>query len=137
MDRKDLQTLSRVRLKEAKALLDAGLPDGAYYLAGYAVECALKACIAKATKRHEFPDLTRVRDSYVHKIADLVKLAGLEENRRLLAADDEGFNENWVIVKEWSENSRYSRNDLDTARTLLRAIEDRDHGIIPWIRQYW
>jgi hypothetical protein len=40
MDRKDLRALSRVRLSEASALLKAGLPDGAYYLAGYAVECA-------------------------------------------------------------------------------------------------
>ena len=38
MNRKDFQELSRIRLKEAKALLDLGLWDGAYYLAGYAVE---------------------------------------------------------------------------------------------------
>ncbi len=43
MDRKDLQDLSKVRLKEATALLKAGLFGGAYYLAGYAVECALKS----------------------------------------------------------------------------------------------
>jgi HEPN domain-containing protein len=56
MDRKDLRALSRVRLSEARALFKAGLPDGAYYLAGYAVECALKACIAKETQRYEFPE---------------------------------------------------------------------------------
>jgi hypothetical protein len=43
MDRKDLRALSRVRLSEARALLQAGLPDGAYHLGGYAVECALEA----------------------------------------------------------------------------------------------
>ena len=59
MDRKDLQTLSRVRLKEATSLLNLGFYDGAYYLAGYAVECALKACIAKGTRRYEFPDKKR------------------------------------------------------------------------------
>lgn len=56
MDRKGLQELSNVRLKEAKALLKVGMADGAYYLAGYAVECALKACIAKETRRYDFPD---------------------------------------------------------------------------------
>jgi HEPN domain-containing protein len=56
MDRKDFRALSRVWLSEATALLNAGLPDGAYYLAGYAVECALKACIAKETQRYEFPE---------------------------------------------------------------------------------
>jgi HEPN domain-containing protein len=65
VNRKDLQFLARARLTEARALLDAGHPDGAYYLAGYAVECALKACIAKATQRHEFPDKKkRGRESY-------------------------------------------------------------------------
>jgi HEPN domain-containing protein len=59
VDRKDLQELSKVRLKEAKALLDLGMPDGAYYLAGYAVECALKACLAKGTVKYEFPDKKR------------------------------------------------------------------------------
>ena len=38
---KELQTLSRVRLVEAEALLKLGHADGAYYLAGYAVEFAL------------------------------------------------------------------------------------------------
>jgi hypothetical protein len=66
MDRKDLRALSRVRLSEARALLKAELPDGAYYLAGYAVECALKACIAKETQRYEFPDKKRVNSSHTH-----------------------------------------------------------------------
>ena len=47
MNRTDLQQPALTRLAEAKALLAAGFPAGAYYLAGYAVECALKACIAK------------------------------------------------------------------------------------------
>jgi HEPN domain-containing protein len=47
VNRNGLQDLSKVRLKEATALLNLRMYDGAYYLAGYAVECALKACIAK------------------------------------------------------------------------------------------
>jgi HEPN domain-containing protein len=42
MDRYEFQELAKVRLKEANALLAAGLYDGAYYLAGYAAECALE-----------------------------------------------------------------------------------------------
>lgn len=38
--------LSAVRLQEANILLAAKQWCGAYYLAGYAVECALKAKIA-------------------------------------------------------------------------------------------
>jgi HEPN domain-containing protein len=55
MNRTEFQSLAEVRIREAKALLDAGLWDGAYYLAGYAVECALKACIAKRTRAEDFP----------------------------------------------------------------------------------
>jgi hypothetical protein len=60
VNRKDLQILAQTGLTESKALLRAGLPDGAYYLAGYSVECALKACIAKHTRRHDFPDKNTV-----------------------------------------------------------------------------
>jgi hypothetical protein len=46
MLRRDFQTLSAVRSREAKALAQVGLYDGAYYLGGLAVECALKSKIA-------------------------------------------------------------------------------------------
>ena len=77
MNRSDLQRLSRVRLQEARSLFDLRLYSGAYYLAGYAVECALKACIAKAIQRYEFPDKERVNKSYVHKPSELIKVANL------------------------------------------------------------
>jgi hypothetical protein len=38
-------------LQDAEALLQGGRYDAAYYLAGYAVECAIKACIANQTRR--------------------------------------------------------------------------------------
>lgn len=70
-----------MRLKGAAALLKLGLFDGAYYLAGYAVECGLKACIAKRTRRYEFPDKKRVDSSYSHKLVELIRVAGLEDAR--------------------------------------------------------
>ena len=60
MDRKGLQDLSKIRLNEANALLQLGLFDGAYYLAGFPVECALKARIAKGTRQCEFPERNKV-----------------------------------------------------------------------------
>ena len=63
VNRQDLQSLARTRHAEAKALLRAGRSDGAYYLAGYAVECGLKACIAKATKRYDFPEKKSVESA--------------------------------------------------------------------------
>jgi hypothetical protein len=73
VNRKELQSLSRVRLAEAGALLKAGFPDGAYYLAGYSVECALKACIAKQTRLHDSPDKKIVDSSHTHNLRNLRK----------------------------------------------------------------
>jgi HEPN domain-containing protein len=40
MNRADFQKLAELRIREAKVLLDSKHYEGAYYLAGYAVECA-------------------------------------------------------------------------------------------------
>ena len=50
MNRADLQKLAEERLADAELLLANGRFGGAYYLSGYVVECALKACIAQLTK---------------------------------------------------------------------------------------
>ncbi len=44
----DLEALAETRLEDSIFLLQAGRSSSAYYLAGYAVELALKACIAKS-----------------------------------------------------------------------------------------
>ena len=137
MNRKDFQNLSRVRLKEAHALLAAGLWDGAYYLAGYAVECALKACIAKGTQRYEFPDKQKVNDSYTHKLAALVGVAALETALRDRGKKDAEFRRNWDVVKSWTEESRYTRHAPEAAERMFQAIADRRHGVISWLKHYW
>ena len=134
MDRRDLQALCRIRIREAKALFNSGLNDGAYYLTGYAVECALKACIAKETRRHDFPDKKRAEASHTHKLETLVALANLEEPRRDRVRTDEAFRRNWDVVAAWTEQSRYRRTSPENARALIEAANDRYHGIIPWIR---
>jgi HEPN domain-containing protein len=55
MNRADFQQLAELRLQDAEALLQAGRYEAAYYLAGYAIECALKACIAKRTEAESSP----------------------------------------------------------------------------------
>jgi HEPN domain-containing protein len=57
-----------MRAEDARILLAAGRYAAAFYMCGYAVECALKACIAKQTREYEFPDLKQVRDSYTHDV---------------------------------------------------------------------
>jgi HEPN domain-containing protein len=129
--------LATVRLKEANALLRLGLSDGAYYLAGYAVECALKACIAKGTRRYEFPDKKRVDSSYSHSFRDLIRVAGLEKALGERVAKDPVFEKNWNVVSDWSEQSRYRKNGREPARLLITAIADEQHGVMSWIKLHW
>lgn len=137
MNRRDFQLLSAVRLKEAKALLDAGFPDGAYYLAGYSVECALKACISKKTQRYDFPDKTRASESYTHKLTQLVKTARLEEAVSEHLGKDALFETNWQLVMKWSELARYKTNSHQMAINLVSAIDDRKHGVMAWLKRYY
>jgi HEPN domain-containing protein len=137
VDRKDLQALSNVRLKEAKALLGVGLWDGAYYLAGYAVECALKACIAKQTQRYEFPGKKKVMESYSHELLPLVRLAGLEDALRERIRQDSQFRERWDYSRAWTEESRYRRHDRESAEKIVEAVAHRSDGVVAWIKAYW
>lgn len=132
-----MQELSRIRLREAKALARLGMSDGAYYLAGYCVECALKACIAKLTQRHEFPNKQRALDSYDHNFRKLVKVAGLENVLHDEAQRDSAFLRHWDVVKLWSPERRYITTDATTTRDLIEAVGNRNHGVLRWIKLHW
>ena len=80
MYRKDFQKLAEDRLADARALFKARRFDAAYYLAGYAVECALKAHIAKRSRHHQFPAAPEtVRDIYSHDFNKLLRAADLAQ----------------------------------------------------------
>lgn len=139
LTRSDFHQLADVRAAEAAALLAAGLWDGAYYLAGYAVECALKACVAKLTKGEEFPDKDRAYKAFTHKIEELVELAELKKDRNdAVAADPTGtFGKYWDEVRRWKEDARYERRTEVQARGLWAAITDPTYGVLPWVKSRW
>jgi HEPN domain-containing protein len=137
MNRNDLRRLARIRIKEARVLLRAECYDGAYYLCGYAVECGLKACIAKATRRSEFPDLEKVKASYTHDLFALVKQAGLKLALEAEASGDPDFSRYWAVAKDWSEKARYIEHAEKKAKDLFQAVTDRQHGVMRWLRKHW
>jgi hypothetical protein len=138
VNRKDLQTLGNLRLREARALAGAAEFSGAYYLAGYAVECGLKACIAKAVKRHDFPERQqRGNDPYIHDLVQLLALAGLKDAMRLHADADVVFQKNWDVTILWNEQSRYRIFGPQETRRLINAIIETRHGVMPWLKQRW
>ena len=138
LNRRELQRLAKMRIKEAKVLLDSGHFEGAYYLLGYAVECALKACIAKQIKKHDFPDKKAVNESYTHKLEPLMHLAGLEIHFNKEIKANSQFEKNWTIVKDWSEESRYSSSvSKAKAKDFYSAVTARKKGILAWIKKFW
>jgi hypothetical protein len=137
MNRVDLQGIAETRIQESSALLAAGFPDGAYDPAGYAIECALKACIAKRTREHDFPEKALATRSYTHKLQDLLIVAELKTELEETLQADPTVEASWAIVKDWSEESRYEKRTLQEAEILLRAIQDEKRGLLPWIMQRW
>ena len=138
MNRRDLQDLARERLRDSRALLVKRRYVGAYYLAGYTVECALKACIAKRTKRHDFPDKKIANDSYSHDLATLIGLAGLKAQLESKIRADKTFELNWSVVKDWHVDDRYNLNiSAAEARDIYSAISARKAGVMSWIRGHW
>jgi hypothetical protein len=109
--RSDFQRLADLRIQEAQGLLGLGHTAGTYYLGGYAVECALKACICAITRPDHFPPPVDVaRELYSHNLEQLLSHARL---KAVLEEDpDSALRANRRLVKDWSEQSRYNTNPV-------------------------
>ena len=138
MNRDLLQLISRQRRQEAAALIRAGMYPGAYYLAGYSVECAFKACIAKQTNRHDFPDKRLAAEAWTHNLEKLLQLSGFRPELERDLQASQALQLNWTIVKDWSEQARYNPNITGAqARDFYSACTRRRTGVLPWIRERW
>jgi HEPN domain-containing protein len=137
VNRADLQWLAEERIKDAKVLLAARRWSAAYYLAGYAVEAALKACIAKLMKSEEFPDRNFAEKCWTHNLQQLVVLAGLKIDFDDTLQRDADLSDNWNCVKDWSESSRYARTSKAKAQQLYDAVTDKRYGVLTWLKQRW
>ncbi len=138
MNRQDLQAISRIRQRDARVLLKAKQWPGAYYIIGYSVECALKACIAKSVRRHDFPDKQLATKVFTHDLQELLKLAGLAPQLAHDSKVDGALSLNWTIAKDWSESKRYEYKITEgDARDLYRACTENKSGVLSWLRKKW
>jgi hypothetical protein len=136
LTRRHFQKLADLRAQEAAVLVQNRKPQGAYYLAGYAVECAFKACIAKETRRHEFPPKRKyVQDVYTHNLSSLLQLTGLDKQLENDMKANAALGINWGVVKEWDEESRYVVSGL-RGKDMYAALTGPD-GVLTWIKQRW
>ncbi len=142
-DKAQLKKLAISRLRAAKILLNKGDPDGAYYIAGYVLELALKAVICKNLNLPNYPDTgnkTTPRDvseifrTHNHDI--LLTLSGLASELSLSNAPTRLF-ENWSELTAWKPGERYepvgSHNPAQVQR-MIDALEEKPYGVLIWIR---
>jgi HEPN domain-containing protein len=124
---------------DARALLDAGRWHAAYYLVGYAVECALKACVLSYIDNTGiiFQDKKFAEKCFTHDIEVLVKTANLEVVRGLDNQANPALENNWQIVKDWNVDIRYLQRTEVEARKLYDAVTDNANGMLPWIKDRW
>ncbi|WP_394661128.1 DNA-binding protein [uncultured Acinetobacter sp.] len=138
MTKNELEKLADLRLLEARILFDNNAYQGAYYLCGYSIECALKACIAKSFKANEFPNKKLVNDSYVHNLDQLLKLSNLHPIFQIDKTANPDLEINWGIVKDWSEAYRYDfQIDQILAQELIDAVSNNQSGILQWVKRHW
>ena len=133
----DLEALASVRLEDARFLLEADRSSSAYYLAGYAVELALKACIAKSLQPNIIPDKAFVLAIYTHSLQQLLKTAGLWPKFNEDAKADPKLAAAWGIASKWAESSRYELWDRISAGNLIDAIGHAQHGVFQWVKRHW
>ncbi len=119
-------------------LLDNNCYDGAFYLSGYAVECAFKACIAKETREYDFPDKKLANNSYTHDLTELLGISRLTEKMRDAKRLNKTLETCWATVVTWNEDSRYKTGrSRDTALDLYEAVTDPANGVLVWLKNWW
>lgn len=130
-----LERIAEARLREGKALLAANEFSGAVYLAGYSVECYLKAAICA---RLEWDSLRATFKT--HDLETLLLYTGLQ---RRLKEDIAVWLNFRKIVGLWNGvdgNPKVRYDDPDsidelTAKAFLSYLEPAPEGVIPWLQK--
>ena len=134
IDKARLIELAEAKLEDAKLLLSAGRAANAYYLTGYAVELMLKAIVSARFRTDTLPDRAVSTQVFVHDLRKLISLALLDVALKEREERDSGFRARLQIVLRWTEESRYGSYGPNEALALIDAVENLEHGVLPWLR---
>jgi hypothetical protein len=131
--------LAEDRVVDAKALLDARRWACAYYVAGYALECALKSCVLTYVDNSGiiFDDPKFLAGCRTHNLEDLLKLANLRAVFGVAVGVNPLLLANWGVAEGWTEESRYEQRSQQEAEGLYEAIVNIPNGVLPWIKLHW
>ncbi len=133
----DLKALADERATDAEYLLAGGRHSAAYYLAGYAVECGLKAVIAHAFRAGVIPSKRFVDKVYTHNLVELLSLAGLKNQLDADLDQSADLRAAWSIVSSWNEASRYELIDPFQATAMVDAVVNGRSGVMQWLKRHW
>ena len=119
----ELRQMSEARRVDAVNLYQRGRYDAAMYVAGYAVELALKARICETLSWSWFPSTSAEFSSYrslqTHDLKVLLEFSGIKNRVNSERADA------WKAVKVWGPDWRYlpvnSANN-DTCSKMIDAV---------------
>jgi HEPN domain-containing protein len=139
VNRAQLRQLAEDRILDAERLLTGGRWAGAYYLAGYAVECGLKACIMVHVDASGaiFQDRKFSEKCWIHDLEGLLALANLTSTLDTDAAANSALAANWTTAKDWKETSRYEQKTQPKAQAMYDAVANNPDGVLAWIRIRW
>lgn len=133
----DLEQLAQVRLDDAMLLFRHDRSSSAYYLAGYAVELALKAVAATLFHSNAIPSKGIVNAIHTHRLEDLLTSVGLKQAHREEVARRPEFGAAWTVAARWTSESRYAAWDPNATESLIEAISNQDHGVFRWVKLHW
>lgn len=126
--------LSEQRLEEAKALLSNRKYSGAYYLAGYVIELALKGCYCKKVGKYTFPpERETYNQLYSHNLNDILIVSRTKSAYDKAVITDMRLQIAWEVVKDWSEKTRYQIIKKRDAKPMVEAVE----VVLKWIKTLW
>jgi hypothetical protein len=134
----DIRQLADLRIEEADNLNKVGFPDGAFYLAGYAVELYLKAKICENLNLPTFysqyaPKTDLAKTFLIHNLDRLILLSGLLPKFESEKATDPIFTGHCVNIERWSEKSRYDTHTTHNSVQTSIFIESVKF-ITQWIK---